>query len=489
MVILRSLINELLQLRWTILGFVIFIFCFGIRKTIIESNASVNAWDLLITLLSDVNLIIYFVLPFLLFFTVTFLVKDFEYHLLIRLGSYKKWVLMASKKILIYLVLTIIVWLLVAFIMTIGFPFANEWSSGSNLLEPTAIMSQYFDFPVLALIYQIVMFFITTLIILASVTTIYVFLQSWKWISFVVTILYIFSFVSWKLFPENLAKLSLSNYIAMFQTLNLWETTFTIPLIAIFSLGLIYLALQFKDMKQIVSFTAFQTGLVVYLYILVLGTYFMADSRSNTVIDLFLLNFFGTSSEGYTLLSYMYYIVVFFGFLYLVQIYLAREFSELSYYKIIRYTSMFKWMGEWFRNILLMTIMYLIFIFILTLTVAYFKGMEFSLRVTVVEEMNFFSLLYHFFINGLLQISIYLLLLITLQIVLKNSSTNLVTIGIFIALLFPGYKYIPVGLNGYSHLIYGTSPMTISFYLSLIVLLEGICIFYLLNKKYVLEGV
>ena len=133
--------------------------------------------------------------------------------------------------------------------------------------------------------------------------------------------------------------------------------------------------------------------------------------------------------------------------------------------------------------------MHLIFIFILTLTVAYFNGMEFSLRVTVVEDMNFTSLLYHFFINGLLQICIYLLLLITLQMVIKSSSTNLATLGIFIALLFPGYTYIPVGLNGYSHLISGTSTMTISLYLILIVLVEGICIFYLLNKKYVLEGV
>ena len=489
MVIMRSLINELLQLRWIILGFVIFIYCFVIRKMIIVSNTSVNAWELLITLFSEVNLIIYFVLPFLIYFNVTFLVKDFEYHLLIRLGSYKKWVLMASKKILMYLAATIIVWLVVAFIMTIGFPFTNEWSSGSNLLEPTSIMSQYFDFPILALIYQIVMFCITTIIILASVTTIYVFLQSWRLISLVVAIIYIYSFVSWKIFPASLAKLSLSNYIAMYQTLNLWKNTYTIPLIAIFSLGLIYLALQIKDGKQIVNFTAFQTGIAVYLSVLVLGTYFMADSRSNTVIDLFLLNFFGTSSAGYTFLSYMYYVVVFFGFLYLAQVYVAKEFSEFSYYKIIRYNSMFKWMGGWFRNILLMAIMHLIFIFILTLTVAYFNGMEFSLRVTVVEDMNFTSLLYHFFINGLLQICIYLLLLITLQMVIKSSSTNLATLGIFIALLFPGYTYIPVGLNGYSHLISGTSPMTISLYLILIVLVEGICIFYLLNKKYVLEGV
>lgn len=489
MVILRSLINELLQLRWIVFGFVIFIFCFGIRKTIIESNASVNAWDLLITLLSDVNLIIYFVLPFLLYFNVTFLVKDFEYHLLIRLSSYKKWVHMVSKKILIYLTLTIIVWLIVAFIMTIGFSFVNQWSSGSNLLEPTVILRQYFDFPALALIYQIVMFFITTLIILATITTIHIFLQSWRWISFVVAILYIFSLVSWKLFPESLAKLSLSNYVAMYQTLNLWKNLFTIPLITIFSLGLIYLALRFKDGKQLVSFTAFQTGIAIYLSVLVLGTYFMADSRSNTVIDLFIINFFGTSSAGYTLLSYLYYIVVFFGFLYLVQVYLAREFSELSYYKIIRYTSMYKWMGEWLRKIIFMVIIYWIFIFMLTLSVAYLKGMEFSFRVTVVEDMNFTSLLYHFFINGLLQMSIYLLLLITSQIVFKSSSTNLLTIGILIALLFPGYKYIPVGLNGYSHLIYGTSPMTISLYLFHIVLVEGICIFYLLNKKYVLEGV
>lgn len=72
---------------------------------------------------------------------------------------------MASKKILMYLALTIIVWLSIAFIMTIGFSFANEWSSGSNLLEPTVIMKQYFDSPVLALIYQVTMFFITMLII------------------------------------------------------------------------------------------------------------------------------------------------------------------------------------------------------------------------------------------------------------------------------------------------------------------------------------
>ncbi|MEK3955710.1 hypothetical protein [Psychrobacillus sp. FSL K6-1464] len=392
-------------------------------------------------------------------------------------------------KILIYIILTIFVWLLVAFIMTIGFSYTNEWSLGSNSFVTTDIMSQYFTTPALALIYQIVMFFITTLIILTFVNTTYVFLQSWKWISFVVTALYIFSLVSWKLFPENLTKVSLSNYVAMYQTLNLWKSTFTTPIMAIISIVLIYLVLQFKDGKLKVSLTSFQMGIAVYLSIVVLGTYFMTDIRSNTVIDLFLLNFFGTSSSGYTLMSYLYYIVVFFGFLYLTQVYLTREFSELSYYKIIRYSSMFKWMGEWLRKILLMAMLYLAFIFSLTLIVAYSRGMEFSLQVTVVEDMTFASLLYHFFINGLLQLSIYLLLMITLQIVFKRSSTNLLTIAFYIALLFPGYKYIPVGLNGYSHLINGSSPIVISLYLFLVALIEGICIFYLLKKKYVLEGV
>lgn len=489
MVNLRSLVVELLKLRWVLLYLVIFIYCFGNRKKIIESNAEVNAVELLIALLSNVNLIIYFVLPFLLYFSVNILVKDLECHLLIRLGSYKKWVLLISKKILMYLSLTISVWLLAAFSMSIGFPYANEWGSGSNLIDSTAIMRQYFNFPILALLYQIVMFFITTFIILVVITTIYVFLQSWRWISLFTLILYIYSFVSWKLFPDSLAMLSLSNYIVMFQSLNLFETFLAIPVIAVFSLGLIYLALKLKDGKPTLILSAFQTGILAFIVVLVIGTYLMADSRSNTVLDLFLLNFYGTSSKGYTILSYLYYMVVFFGFIYLTQIYLTKELSELSYYKIIRYHSMHKWMGDWFRKIIIMSVFYLVFIFILTLIVAYFKGMEIALRVSIVEDMNFTYLLYHFFVNGLLQLWTYLLLLITLQMVSKSNLTLLFSLGILIALLLPGYPYIPVGLNSYSHLIYGTSPMRVSLYLILVILVEGIFISYLLNKKYVLEGV
>ena len=489
MVILRNLTNELLQLRWILFGFVTFIFSFGIRKTIIESNVSINAWELLIILLSDVNLIIYFVLPFLLYFSMIFLVEDFEYHLLIRFDSYRAWVFMTSKKVLIHLILTIIVWFLVSVIMTIGFPLTTEWSLGSELFEPPAIMKQYFDLPAFALIYQLVMFFIMTSIVLTSIIVIHVFLQSWSLTSFIIVILYIFSFVSWKMFPEKLATLSLSNYVAMYQSLNLWKTTLMLPLIAFLSVGLIYLAVKFKDKKHILNFTTFQLSITVYLSVLVSGTYFMVDSRSITVSDLFLLNFFGTSSEGYTLLSYMYYIVAFIGFLYLVQVYLSREFSEMSYYKIIRYSSMFKWMGEWLSKIIIMAIVHLTFMFFMTLTVGYLKGLEFSLQVSVSKNMDFSSLLYHFFINGILQICVYLLLLVILQMISKNSSINLISIGILLSLLFLGHRYVPVGLNGYSHLIHGTSPIHISIYLSLVILVEGIILFYVLNKKYALEGV
>ena len=488
MVILRNLISELLQLRWILFGFVTFIFSFGVRKTIIESNVSINALDLLIILLSDVNLIIYFVLPFLLYFNMILLAKDFEYHLLIRLTSYKAWILMISKKVLIHLILTIIVWLLVSVIMTIGFPFSTEWNLDSKFFEPLAVMKQYFDLPALALVYQLVMFFIMTFIVLTPIIVIHVFLQSWSLTSFIVVVLYILSFVSWKMFPENLAILSLSNYVAMYQSLNLWKTTLMIPLIAILLIVLIYLSAKFKDKKYTFNFTAFQLSIILYLSVLVLGTYFMVDSRSLTVSDLFLLNFFGTSSEGYTLLSYMYYIVVFIGFLYLVQVYLAREFSEMSYYKIIRYSSMFKWMSEWFSKIILMTVTHLIFMFFVTLTVGYAKGLEFSLQASVSKNVDFLSLLYHFFINGILQISVYLLLLVILQMISKTNSINLILIGILLSLLFLGHKYVPVGLNGYSHLIYGTPPIHISIYLSLIILVEGIILFYVLNKKYALEG-
>ena len=77
----------------------------GIRNGVLQNahihQLAFNKWDIIIEFLHDPFLVIYFLLPFWLFYSSQMIMKEkWDYMLLIRLKSYTKWVFYTFKKCL-----------------------------------------------------------------------------------------------------------------------------------------------------------------------------------------------------------------------------------------------------------------------------------------------------------------------------------------------------------------------------------------------------
>ena len=89
-----SYLKELISFRWVVLGVVIYFYGSVLKNQIIgnaiRDGLMINGWDVSMNLLNDMYIIVYFVVPLVLFISTTVILSDFNYVTLIRLGTIKK---------------------------------------------------------------------------------------------------------------------------------------------------------------------------------------------------------------------------------------------------------------------------------------------------------------------------------------------------------------------------------------------------------------
>lgn len=214
-----------------------------------------------------------------------------------------------------------------------------------------------------------------------------------------------------------------------------------------------------------------------------MGILFHISKQSNgelSIWDGFIVTFMGTTNEIFTLISFTFYIVVFLGAVYFVQLRLQRYLSEMSYYTMIRYRSINKWFLSCFPGILKTITILLLILLSGTISIAMLKGYS----ITVPE--NVFEILYQFIVNGFLQLLFYVIFVIIISFATKDvfkSFTTLLTLTVF---MLPGFRLnnlIPVGLNSMGYVLEGYSVFFISIKLAVYIAIEVIVLLYLFNKK------
>ncbi|WP_278342562.1 permease [Parageobacillus thermoglucosidasius] len=491
----KDFIDELFTFKWIIFGMIIYIYGSRSKEQIyyfsVQTKLSLNKWDLLHSFLSDIYLILYFILPVLLYRSISIIMSDFEYTILIRLGSYRSWVYQTLNKFVQSLSIATMVWGAVSGLLLIGAPSFAGWSPFSKLddsLSETQILQKFIDTPFLALLLHLSLLILSLICIHLILAIIYVKSQRKGIVIFIAVFIWVYSGVSFKLLPSHAYLFNLCNYLILHsgaaQFGNIWG-----PFAIVIGLAtLVVWSVNRIDLNtKIFSKLRYNWGYIIFFALIVIALWSgMREKLGKTIWDQFIFMFIGGSNQTFSLKSFLSYWVIYFGFIYLIQLYLQRELSEIGYYKLLRYRSISKWFWEWYRKIMIYIAFYLLILALFSLLLSSLKRFSFDFYISVDNSITIFEVFYHFFVNGYLQVLFYVLFVFIISWLSKEIFYSLLAICILSIFMFPGlnnWLIIPSGLNSIGYILSDHSIYRISVVLFLWNILGMIFVLYIFHKK------
>jgi len=133
MINMRIAEENVISWKWIIAAFPIILYSFSNRKSMgyIEDrhHVTANFWDYILIPLNDVYLIVYYIFPLIIFISSIYINRTFDYTKLIRLGSYKRWIITKLKQLFIMNIFVISIFVGAIVITAINTPFSLEWSN------------------------------------------------------------------------------------------------------------------------------------------------------------------------------------------------------------------------------------------------------------------------------------------------------------------------------------------------------------------------
>ncbi|KAF0993693.1 permease [Geobacillus sp. TFV-3] len=487
--------DELFTFKWVIFGVIIYIYGLRGKEQLyyfsVHTELSLNKWDLLHHFFSDVYLILYFILPVLLYRSISIIISDFDYTVLIRLGSYRSWVYETLNKFVQSLSIATMVWGAVSGVLLIGAPSFAGWSPFSKLdasLSETQILQKFIDTPFLALLLHFSLLILSLICIHLILAIIYVKLQKKGIVVFTAVFIWVYSGVSFKLLPSHASLFNLCNYLILHSGVaqfgNIWG-----PFAIVIGLAtLVVWSVNRIDLNtKIFSKLRYNGGYIIFFALIVIALWSgMREKLGKTIWDQFIFMFIGVSNQTFSLKSFLCYWVIYFGFIYLIQLYLQRELSEIGYYKLLRYQSISRWFWGWYHKIMLYIGFYLLILALFALFISSLKRFSFDFYISIDSSVALFEVFYHFFVNGYLQVSFYVLFVFIISWLSKETFYSLLVICILSIFMFPGlnnWLIVPSGLNSMAYILTDYSIYRISMVLSLWDVLGIVFLLYIFHKQ------
>ncbi|MFJ7842229.1 hypothetical protein ACIQXG_22665 [Lysinibacillus sphaericus] len=457
-------LQQLTSLKWILFGVIIYFYGAYLKRQLvylsIESNTFINNWDITLQIMNDMYLIVYFIIPLLLFFSFKSIKDELEVHILIRMGSYRKWLARSLKRYWEEIWPLIFIWSFMSLFFMIGLPFHWEWSKFSQLNEPFNTLyrlDSFFIFPILSMVFHI---FILVLVISLThllLSIVFIITKNKNFVLIYCLAFFILSITGFKVFSGAYSLLTPSIYFSVTNAINTFETPYVtfVILIVVSLLSLLFLFLPVLNVKNRLIVLKDIFPVVVYVFITIFGFIAITISvKSNiyTVWDIWAIPFQGVYKDNFTYLNYFYYCIVNFGVTFLISNRIYKEISELGIYRIIRYRSMHLWFWSWFKNVLFFLLVFLILKVVVSIFIGFLLGAKLSFQLTIID-VSLQQVLLHFLLNGFLQQLLYILAVFLLFWISKEPTKILLLISLFMVLMLPGINlkgYIPIGLNGIS---------------------------------------
>ena len=493
-----SYLKELISFRWVVLGVVIYFYGSVLKNQIIgnaiRDGLMINGWDVSMNLLNDMYIIVYFVVPLVLFISTTVILSDFNYVTLIRLGTIKKWIFRSLKQFWKKTSILLLLWAFMSFYLTIGVPFSWHWtwsqfSKSNNFYNMLGEIAVIFTTPLSAFIFQLVLLVIAISMLHLFLSLLYVTIRNRNFLLIMCVSLFIGGIVGFKLLPSEYAFLSPTTYLSLTKYIDSFNSPLKglVVLVGLSTIFLLYILLVDLNKRKYFQLIKPYLSHVIYLSLCLLGivsTSISIESGKGTILDVWIMSFAGSNSESFAYSSYFYYSIAFFGLVYLINLEISREIERMGFYKIIRYRNLEKWFWSWFKKLLLRVIFLLILFMILPIIVGAIVGMKINFNVTVFHTEPY-TVFYHFLINGFLQICFCILSIFIISWTRKEAAHGLILISVFMVLMLPGINQkgvIPVGLNSLVYLV-DYSPYRITLVLLIVNFIVYFAIKYLFTKS------
>lgn len=492
---ITNLLDETFKFRWIIFGVILYLFGSRSKAQLYyfssQTKHLMNQWDIINSMVGNIYLIIYVILPLLLFRSLSIILKDFEYTVLIRVGSYRHWIYRTLGQLLQTFTVIMVIWVLVILMMLIHVPFSVGWSAFSELnrsFSESQILEKYIGSPVLAVLLHFLLLLQSIIAIHLFLAILYV-LTKKKYIAvFIAILIWLYSAVSFRLLPDRAYLFDIANYLVLHWGVvsfrNIWGpfvVGFGTVSLLIFILSIIDLDKQ--NLKKFFPNLVYALFTILILFILWSGT---RTKIAVTIWDQFLIHFLGGSLERFNLKAFLSYFIIYFGFIFFIQLSLQKELSNTGYYKLLRFQSVNKWFWNWFKKIPISCFLYLLFLAILSLTISIVSGFSLSYQITLNKTISIYELFYHFFINGFLQLLFYALFTFIIAWLSKETIYSFIATSIFSVFMFPGlnnWLMIPAGLNSMGYILDNHSVYKISLVLSIWILLGIVVILFSLKRR------
>ncbi|WP_394679552.1 hypothetical protein [uncultured Exiguobacterium sp.] len=425
-----------------------------------EFSKDVNAWDITFAIQNDMYLILFFLMPLLLFLSFRTIEQQYEPTILIRVGSFRNWVYY-SIKWYVRAVLTLFGFvLLLSFLCAVDQPFTLQWSPYSQLATSGNIshhlvttfrspLSVIFLQPILWLLASIVLHGLMCLMFLLHEKRNGLLLQAAG-----VVIWCIFSFKSSFGVGEFFSPAAYFSVGAVSNIMQPWVALVILSLV----IALIYLLTQWiQSLRQLLTS---QKELLPYLVYAMLASLYilLSSSRASTELqtigDLFVAVFYGVSAEDSSFLQLVSHLILFFGLAYLSQLRLQEQMTAIGPYTWMRYQRLEKWALHVFVREGRFYLLALSLLILGTMGIGMLQGVSLSLSTSLLS-ISSMQLLLQLFGISMLQLMLYSLFSFILLWQFPDGYAMLGLFGVLSVFLLPNfnrYGIFPSGLNGFAQL-------------------------------------
>ncbi|MBC6308861.1 hypothetical protein HCJ66_04745 [Listeria sp. FSL L7-1582] len=480
MTIFKEIQKDFLTWKYIVIFVVMVAYAYYVRL-ILPLLQMESFFETVVTIVSDPYLFLYFIFPVWLFLFYKMLLTKKYPEYIIRWESSLSWALDIVRRSQVYTVCLVFLLLLAGISTSLTSVFSLYWRVDVTSVRSGEIifsLMEFVNYPFLALMGQLIFYWIFFSITAFVLATCFAFFEK-KWvISSVMLFLLLYMGIGFKLLPASWGIVNLSNYVFLYHSVASYPHLVVPLLVMIGVVTACTVLLMLFDRKSI-RISSRCVPFILYVILVLLGLFlFPGISQASSLNEYVMMIFWGVSKEGFTMMSYSYYVIVFLGLLYLMLLRWEEIFEKQTYYRIIRHTGLIKWFVKFFRP-------YVVLVFGTMsglLVVSYLAYFIMNGKWDVIS----FSISYQVVVNGFLQVLVYMLLLFIIYWYAGNINNTLAGLGIILAFVLPifniGY-WMPFGLNSVGYLVEGLNIFMITLKLGIYVVVEFIIILCLLIKK------
>lgn len=425
-----------------------------------EFGRNVNAWDITFAIQNDMYLLLFFLMPLLLFLSFRMIEQQYEPSILIRVGSFRNWLYYSTKWYLHAVLPLFGCVLLLSLLSASDQSFTLQWSTYSQISTSGNIshhLSATFRSPLSVIFLQPILWLLASIMLHGFMCLAFLLHEKHKGLllqATVVVIWCIFSFKSSFGVGEFFSAAAYFSVGAVSNRMHPWMALIVLSI----AIALIYLSVQWmRPLRQLLTsrkeFVPYLTyAMIASLYIFLSSN--RASTELQTIGDLFVVAFYGVNAMDSSFLQLMSYLILFFGLAYLSQLRLQNQMTAIGPYTWMRYQRLEKWAFHVFVREGRFYLLALAFLIIGTTGIGILQGLSLSLSTSLLSISSMHLLLQLIGIS-MLQLMLYSLLSFILLWQFPDGYAMLGLFGVLSVFLLPNfnqYGIFPSGLNGFAQL-------------------------------------